>query len=87
MEALLVSLIVAIGLFLFEFYKMKSLFEGMLRYNSFSRIGPVKLFDSVNLGMESDLRLSEIEKRLQGTEGRISRQDAVIEKLIKEMIR
>ena len=89
LEALLVSLIISISLFLFEFFRMRTIFENTFRYNQlFSGFGPnkFKLFDSLNR-KESDIntKFSSVEKQFYGLEDRMSKQETVMEKLIREI--
>lgn len=85
LEALLVSLILSIGLFLFEFFKMKTLFQDSFRYGQFfSGFGPGKtrVLDSVK---RREGVPKVLESRFTGLEDRLSNQERVIEKLIKEI--
>ena len=85
LEALLVSLIISIGFFLTEFFRMKTLFQSGIVHNQFfSGFGPgkVKALDSVK-AKESVPRM--VESKLLGIEDRLSTQERVIEKLIKEI--
>jgi hypothetical protein len=85
LEALLVSLILSIGFFLFEFFRMKNLFQDSFRQGQFfSGFGPgkMKVLDSVE---RKEGIPKMVENRFSGLEGRLSNQERVIEKLIKEI--
>ena len=88
-EALFVSLIISISFFLHEFFKMRAIFENTFRYNQFFSgfgINKLKLFDTVTT-KEGDINthFSNVDKKFYGVEDRLSKQELVIEKLIKEI--
>lgn len=88
-EALLVSLIVSISFFLFEFFKMRSIFENTFRYNQFFSgfgLSKFKLFDTVEK-RENEIKteFSNVERRFYGIEDRLSKQENFMERLIKEI--
>ena len=89
LEALLISLIISISFFLFEFFRMRTIFEDTFRYNQFfSGFGPrkIKLFDTLNKKeADMDSRFSNIEQKFYGYEDRLSKQETVIERVIREM--
>jgi len=68
-----------------EFFRMKTLFQsGMMHSNFFSGFGPgrTKVLDSVK-ARETVPRI--VENKFAGIEDRLSNQERVIEKLIKEI--
>ena len=88
-EALLVSLIISIGLFLSEFFKMRNVFESVFKYNQFFSgfgMNRFRTFDTLSR-KEGDIgsRFSGMEKKFCGIEDRLSRQENVLEKIIREM--
>ena len=89
LEALLISLTISISFFLYEFFKIRTIFEDTFRYNKFfSGFGPSKfrLFDTLEK-KESDIntKFSSMESKFYGIEDRLSKQEGVIEKLIRQM--
>jgi hypothetical protein len=88
LEALLVSLIVSISLFLFEFFKMKSVLEQTLGSN---QLLPGFGLNNKLIGAfgksekEIDTQFSRVSRKFDSVEDRLSRQENVIERLIKEI--
>ncbi len=82
LEALLASLIISISFFLSEFIKIRSMFEDSIHHSTFfSELG----FTKTRFGTGKD-KISELEKKFYTLEDRISKQEDVIEKLIKEIV-
>ena len=86
-EALFISLIISICLFFFEFFKMRSVFESTFHGSHFlPGLNVRKPLGSMEYNeKEVKAGFSEINSRVYGIEDRLSKQQNIIEKLIKEI--
>jgi len=88
-EALLVSLIVSIGFFFYEFYKMRFVFEDTFRYNQFFTgfgLTKIRMNDATErVEHEAMSEISHLKGRFAGIEDRMLNQENVVEKLIREI--
>ena len=88
-EALLVSLIVSIGFFFYEFYKIRFVFEDTFRYNQFFTgfgLTKIRMNDATErVEHETMSEISNLKGRFAGIEDRMLNQENVVEKLIREI--
>ena len=88
-EALLLSLIVAIGFFSYEFFRMKFVFQDAFRYNHFFSgygLNNIKINDATDrIENETKIEMSYMKNRFIGIEDRVTKQENIIEKLIREI--